>query len=59
MYEIFSTISDEYGVRDVPTGQGSINANIANGILDEFKQKYPKVYFYVEWVQPEDWDCAY
>lgn len=59
MFEIYSTISDEYGVRDVPTGQGSINANVAERILNKFKKEYPNDSFYIEWVPPEDWDCAY
>jgi hypothetical protein len=59
MFEIYSTISDEYGIRDVPTGQGSINHNKAVSILEQYKKKYPTHTFYIEWVAPEDWDCAY
>lgn len=59
MYEVWSTISDEYGTRVVPTGQGSVYYDKAESILKEYKKKYPKEHFYIERVQPEDWDCAY
>ena len=54
MYEIFASITDEYGSRSVSTGRGFF---LETSAYDEMKvmQKYDKdCDFYVEYVPAED-----
>jgi hypothetical protein len=58
MYEIFASITDEFGSRSGTTGRGFYTETAA---YDEMKvmQKYDKdCDFYVEYVPAEDeWNC--
>jgi hypothetical protein len=59
MFEVFSVISDEYGTRSNPTGQGAFLEVVAYDLMAEMQRQYPDCDFYVEWVAPQDWAHAY
>lgn len=54
MFEIMSSICDEYGSRVVSTGDGSINEDVAYKKLEEWKNNYPDQDFFVEYNPSED-----
>ena len=59
MWEILSIITDKFGNRVVPTGDGSINRNIIEEKLPEWERKFPKHQFFIEWTLSEDEWNAY
>ena len=61
MWEVLCTITDEHGTRSGQTGQGSINAGVAQNLANEMRARYgnSSTRFYVEWVPSEDEWNAY
>jgi hypothetical protein len=59
MYEVFATITDEHGTRCFPTGEGSVNRNVAENLMLRRMMKHPAVCFHVEYVPSEDEFNAY
>ncbi len=54
MYEVFSTIHDDYGTRVVPTGKSAFLEVTAYEIMERMKAHYPEDWFHVEWVPSAD-----
>lgn len=50
MYEVFATITDEFGTRVIPTGDGSLNQNIAENLMMRRMIQNPETPFFVEFV---------
>lgn len=59
MYEVFAVISDEHGRRYVPTGDGSVNRNIAENQMLKRMFQEPTTEFFVQYVPAEDEWNAY
>ena len=59
MFEVFCVLTDEYGTRNGPTGEGSHSETIAYEQMAKLKRYHPDAHFYVEWVAPQDWAHAY
>lgn len=59
MYEVFAVRTDEHGSRYVPTGDGSVNRNVAENLMLQRMIAEPTVQFFVEYTTPEDYFHAY
>lgn len=59
MYEVFASVTNEHGTRIFPTGDGSINENVAENLMMCRMIQNPKIEFFVEFVPSEDYFNAY
>lgn len=58
MYEIFASITDEFGSRSGTTGRGFYSESSAYKELEVMQKSEPDCDFYVEYVPAEDeWNC--
>jgi hypothetical protein len=59
MYEVFAAITDELGSRVIPTGDGSLNRDIAENLMMRRMIQYPETRFFIDFVPSEDYFHAY
>jgi hypothetical protein len=59
MYEVFASVTNEHGTRIFPTGDGSINENVAENLMMCRMIQNPEIEFFVEFVPSEDYFNAY
>ena len=59
MYEVFATITDEFGSRVVPTGDGALSRVTAENLMMRRMIENPETRFFVDFVSPEDYFHAY
>lgn len=55
MYEVFATITDKFGSRVVPTGDGSLSRDIAENLMMRRMIQNPETPFFVQFVPSEDY----
>jgi len=54
MYEIYCQTVDDYGSCCGPTGDGSVNLNVAEQMLSDYQQEHSDSSFYIVYTQSED-----
>lgn len=59
MYEVFATITDEFGTRCNPTGDGSPNRHVAENLMLRRMIQSPTILFHVDYVPSKDEFNAY
>lgn len=59
MYEVFASVTNEHGTRIFPTGDGSINRDIAENLMMRRMIENPETRFFVDFVPSEDYFNAY
>jgi hypothetical protein len=59
MYEVFASVTNEHGTRIFPTGDGSINENVAENLMMRRMIQNPENDFFIEFVPSEDYFNAY
>jgi hypothetical protein len=58
MYEVFAVITDSLGTRMVPTGDGSVNRQIAENLLLRRMTAEPTTEFFLNYVpSPDEWNA--
>ena len=59
MYEVFATITDEFGSRVVSTGDGALSRVTAENLMMRRMIENPETRFFVDFIPSEDYFHAY